>query len=40
MLAASAWLLADPRAEAVMDELATARLRERGANVLAPTPVG
>ncbi len=39
-LAASAWLLADPRAEQVMDELATARLRERGATVLAPTPVG
>lgn len=38
-LAASAWLLADPRAEAIMDELAQARLRERGATVLADTPV-
>jgi len=38
-LAASAWLLGDPRAEAVMDELVAARLRERGATVLAPTPV-
>ena len=38
-LAASAWLLADPRAEAVMDELAQARLRQRGATVLAPTPI-
>lgn len=39
VLAASAWLLADPRAEAVMDELATARMRQNGAHVLAPTPV-
>ncbi|HEX6865620.1 MAG TPA: signal peptide peptidase SppA [Caulobacteraceae bacterium] len=39
VLAASAWLMADPRAEAIMDELATARLREQGATVLAPTPV-
>ncbi|HRD46155.1 MAG TPA: signal peptide peptidase SppA [Caulobacter sp.] len=38
-VAAAGWILGDPRAEAVMDELATARLRERGATVLAPTPV-
>ena len=40
MLAASAWLLGDPRAEAVMDQLTAARLRQQGATVLAPTPVG
>ena len=40
MLAASAWLLGDPRAEAVMDDLVAARLRTQGATVLAPTPVG
>jgi protease-4 len=33
-LAAAAWLLGDPRAEAVMDELVEARLRARGATVL------
>jgi protease-4 len=33
-LAAAAWLFADPRAEAIMDELVQARLRERGATVL------
>lgn len=38
-LAASAWLLGDPRAEAVMDEMVQARLRSQGATVLAPTPV-
>jgi protease-4 len=38
-LAASAWLLGDPRAEAIMDEMADARLRGQGAMVLAPTPV-
>ncbi len=38
-LAAAGWILGDPRAEAIMDEMATARLRERGATVLAPTPV-
>lgn len=38
-LAASAWLLGDPRAEAVMDELVQARLRQQGATVLAPTPI-
>jgi protease-4 len=38
-LAASAWLLGDPRSQAVMDELMQARLRQQGATVLAPTPV-
>ncbi len=38
-VAAAGWILGDPRAEAIMDEMATARLRERGATVLAPTPV-
>ena len=38
-IAAAGWILGDPRAEAIMDEMATARLRERGATVLAPTPV-
>jgi protease-4 len=38
-LAASAWLLGDPRAEAIMNEMAKARLREGGATVLADTPV-
>ncbi|MES2033011.1 MAG: signal peptide peptidase SppA [Pseudomonadota bacterium] len=38
-VAAAAWILGDPRAEAVMDEMASARLRERGAMVLAPTPL-
>ena len=33
-LAAAAWLLGDPRAEAVMDRLMEARLRQRGAVVL------
>jgi protease-4 len=33
-LAAAAWLLGDPRAEAVMDRLVEARLREGGATVL------
>jgi protease-4 len=33
-LAAAAWLLGDPRAEAVMDKLAEARLRTGGATVL------
>lgn len=37
-LAAAAWVFGDPRAEAAMDRLAQARLRERGATVLAPTP--
>lgn len=40
-LAAAAWVMGDPRAEAIMDELAAARLRATpsGAAVLAPTPV-
>jgi protease-4 len=38
-LAAAGWVMGDPRAEAILDEMATARLRERGATVLAPTPV-
>ena len=40
-LAAVAWVMGDPRADAILDELATARLRSTpsGAAVLAPTPV-
>jgi len=38
-LAAAAWVFADPRAERIMDEMAQARLRERGATVLAPLPL-
>lgn len=38
-VAAAGWILGDPRAAAIMDEMATARLRERGATVLAPTPL-
>lgn len=40
-LAASAWILGDPRSQAILDELATARLRAApgGASVLADTPV-
>jgi len=40
-LVASAWLLGDPRSQAIMDQLATARLRAApsGASVLADTPV-
>jgi protease-4 len=38
-LAAAGWVLGDPRAEAILDQMATARLRERGATVLAPTPI-
>ncbi len=36
-LAAAAWILGDPRAQGIMDELAQARLRDQGAMVLAPT---
>lgn len=40
-LAAAGWLLGDPRAEAAMDSLVEARLRERGqGSVMAPRPVG
>jgi protease-4 len=35
-LAAAAWVLGDPRAEAIIDQAYQARLRERGAMVLAP----
>lgn len=38
-LAAAGWVMGDPRAEAILDEMATARLRERGATVLAPSPI-
>ena len=38
-LAAAAWVMGDPRAQGVLDDLMEARLRERGANVLAPTPL-
>uniref|UniRef100_B0SZG0 Signal peptide peptidase SppA, 67K type n=1 Tax=Caulobacter sp. (strain K31) TaxID=366602 RepID=B0SZG0_CAUSK len=40
-LAASAWLLGDPRSQSIMDEMAKARLRSTpsGAAVLADTPV-
>ena len=38
-VAAAAWVMGDPRAEAIMDEMATARLRQQGATVLAPTPI-
>jgi protease-4 len=33
-LAAAAWVFGDPRAQSIMDELAQARLRDKGANVL------
>jgi protease-4 len=38
-LAAAAWVLGDPRAEAIIDQAAQARLREGGAMVLAPQRV-
>ena len=38
-LAAAAWLLGDPRAQGIIDDLAEARMRDGGALVLAPTPV-
>jgi protease-4 len=38
-LAAAAWVLADPRAEALIDQAAQARLRAQGALVLAPQRV-
>jgi protease IV len=37
-LAAAGWLLGDPRAKAVMDEMMQARLRGQGANALSPQP--
>ncbi len=39
MVAASAWLLGDPRAQGIMDEAMRARLGVSGTTVLAPTPV-
>ncbi|WP_308237891.1 signal peptide peptidase SppA [Phenylobacterium sp. J426] len=38
-LAAAAWVLGDPRAEAVISRAAEARLRAQGATVLAPSPL-
>jgi protease-4 len=40
-LAASAWLLGDPRSQTIMDEMAKARLRSTpsGASVMADTPI-
>jgi protease-4 len=38
-LAAAAWLMGDPKAQGIMDELVQSRLRSQGALVLAPTPV-
>jgi len=38
-LAAAAWVLGDPRAQGVIDQMAESRLRDHGAMVLAPTPV-
>jgi protease-4 len=38
-MAAAAWILDDPRAQGMMDELAEARLRQGGALVLAPRAI-
>ena len=38
-LAAAAWLLGDPRAQGLIDDMAQERMRSSGAMVLAPTPV-
>jgi len=38
-LAAAAWVLGDPRAKGVLDDLAAARMRDQGALVLSPTAV-
>jgi protease-4 len=38
-LAAAAWVLGDPRAKGMLDEMAQSRLRGAGAMVLAPTPI-
>lgn len=38
-LAAAAWVLGDPRAESLVDRAVESRLRERGATVLADTPL-
>ncbi len=37
-LAAAAWLMGDPKAQGVLDDLVSARLRSQGATALAPTP--
>jgi protease-4 len=38
-LAAAAWVLGDPRAGRILDEIGQARLRAQGAHVLAPAPL-
>ena len=38
-LAAAAWIMGDPRAQSMLDQMAQERLRSGGAMVLAPTPV-
>lgn len=38
-LAAAAWVLGDPRAEAIIERAAEGRLRAQGATVLAPSPL-
>ncbi|MDQ0463468.1 protease-4 [Caulobacter ginsengisoli] len=38
-LAAAAWVMGDPRSQAILDQMAQSRLRDRGATVLAPTPI-
>ncbi|HEY9237159.1 MULTISPECIES: signal peptide peptidase SppA [Phenylobacterium] len=38
-LAAAAWIMGDPRAQSILDQMAQERLRSSGARVLAPTPV-
>jgi protease-4 len=37
-LAAAAWLMGDPRAQSIMDELVRARLGAAGTTVMAETP--
>ncbi len=38
-LAAAAWVLGDPRAQGLLDEMARSRLGVQGSTVMAPTPV-
>jgi protease-4 len=38
-LAAAAWIFADPRAQGLLDDLVSERLRAQGATVLAPAPL-
>ncbi len=38
-LAAAAWVLGDPRAQGLLDEMAKSRLGVQGSTVMAPTPV-